>query len=124
MRARVLTGCIREKRVYQDNHQFHCKVQHQQIYIKKICGSPISCFLVFFLVLQTISKILVLLSGQGSMVFLYYVILKLNCPFLSSSAFSSDKPEVVSANFLFHRFETYCLNGSGGVLSQSLKILD
>lgn len=58
------------------------------------------------------------------MVFLYYVILKLNCSFLSSNAFSSDRPEVVSANFLFHRFETCSLNDSCDVLSQSLKILD
>lgn len=52
-----------EKRVDQDNHQFHCKVQYWQICIKKTVGSP-SWFFVFFRVLQFILKVLVLLSGQ------------------------------------------------------------
>lgn len=52
-----------EKGVDQDNHQFHCKVQYWQICIKKTVGSP-SWFFVFFLLLQFILKVLVLLSGQ------------------------------------------------------------
>lgn len=107
-----------EKRVDQDNHQFHCKVQYWQICIKKTAGSP-SWFFVFFLVLQFILKVLVLLSGQWSLVFLYYVILKLNCSFLSSNAFSSDKLEITLANFLFCRFETCSLISSCDVLSES-----
>jgi len=58
------------------------------------------------------------------MVFLYYIILKLNYLFLPSTAFSSENPEVISASFLFHRFETWSLNGSWDHLSRKLEILE
>lgn len=86
--------------------------------------TKVSAAQVFFLSSEDHFKSSSVLSLWLSVVFLYDIILKLNYPFLSGSAFSPNDPEVITASFLLHTLETCIINESWDPLPQKWKIFE